>query len=507
MAGDIAMGNHNISGTGIINATTFNGALSGNAATATKLAASTTINGQSFDGSAPITITIDAGALTGDTLAAGVTASSLTSVGVLNGLTMSNNIAMGGHDITGATNIYATTFHGALSGNAATATALQTARNINGIPFNGSVDITVPAAAVTLTGDTLATNIVHSSLTGVGMLTALNMGGNITLNNHNITGVGTISATTLSATGLINANGGISTTTGALNLNSTTGFINFNNTLDVVFQNGGDVNFNNIGAANFNGFINANGGINTTGGNNLSLKSESGNVDFDNFSADVYFNFNNLHSIGSMEVDNWGTPVWTVDNGGNTAISGTLQVGGTSPGLGFAILNPTFTVDTAGNTMVGGTLYADGGINTDSGNLSLSSSGGNVVPGGTQNLGSPGSQWQNLYVSGTADVGSLSIGGGATITKHLSAATTWDPADLNDVGSPAATPFTTKAVTVTGAAVGDTVVVGFDQPIPNGCTLTGAVTALNIVTVTLVNNSATDVNLVSGNLRADVWQH
>jgi hypothetical protein len=157
--------------------------------------------------------------------------------------------------------------------------------------------------------------------------------------------------------------------------------------------------------------------------------------------------------------------------------------------------------------MVGGTLYADGGINTDSGNLSLSSSGGNVVPGGTQNLGSPGSQWQNLYVSGTADVGSLSIGGGATITKHLSAATTWDPADLNDVGSPAATPFTTKAVTVTGAAVGDTVVVGFDQPIPNGCTLTGAVTALNIVTVTLVNNSATDVNLVSGNLRADVWQH
>lgn len=39
-----------------------------------------------------------------------------------------------------------------ISGNAGTATALQTARNINGVSFNGTADITVTAAAATLTG-------------------------------------------------------------------------------------------------------------------------------------------------------------------------------------------------------------------------------------------------------------------------------------------------------------------------------------------------------------------
>ena len=40
------------------------------------------------------------------------------------------------------------TFSGALSGNATTATTLQTARNINGVSFNGSADITIPTATV-----------------------------------------------------------------------------------------------------------------------------------------------------------------------------------------------------------------------------------------------------------------------------------------------------------------------------------------------------------------------
>lgn len=59
---------------------------------------------------------------------------------------------------------------GALTGNASTATTLQTARNINGVSFNGSADITVTAAAGTLTGATLASNVLASSLTSVGTL-------------------------------------------------------------------------------------------------------------------------------------------------------------------------------------------------------------------------------------------------------------------------------------------------------------------------------------------------
>ena len=43
-----------------------------------------------------------------------------------------------------STNINATTFTGALSGNASSATQLQTARNIGGVSFNGTADINLP---------------------------------------------------------------------------------------------------------------------------------------------------------------------------------------------------------------------------------------------------------------------------------------------------------------------------------------------------------------------------
>ena len=54
------------------------------------------------------------------------------------------------------------------TGNAATATALETARTINGTSFDGSANITVTAAAGTLTGNTLSSDVTASSLTSVG---------------------------------------------------------------------------------------------------------------------------------------------------------------------------------------------------------------------------------------------------------------------------------------------------------------------------------------------------
>lgn len=58
-----------------------------------------------------------------------------------------------------------------VSGNAGTATALQTARTINGTSFDGTANITVTAAAGTLTGSTLASGVTASSLTSVGTIT------------------------------------------------------------------------------------------------------------------------------------------------------------------------------------------------------------------------------------------------------------------------------------------------------------------------------------------------
>ena len=77
--------------------------------------------------------------------------------------------------------IEAGSFVGPLTGNASTATTLATARNINGVSFNGSADITVTAAAGTLTGATLAAGVTASSLTSVGTLAALTVSGTSTL--------------------------------------------------------------------------------------------------------------------------------------------------------------------------------------------------------------------------------------------------------------------------------------------------------------------------------------
>tara|TARA_R100000458_G_scaffold30477_1_gene27924 strand:+ start:176 stop:1552 length:1377 start_codon:yes stop_codon:yes gene_type:complete len=65
------------------------------------------------------------------------------------------------------------------TGNAATATALETSRTINGVSFNGTANITVTAAAGTLTGSTLNSGVTASSLTSVGTLASLNISGDL----------------------------------------------------------------------------------------------------------------------------------------------------------------------------------------------------------------------------------------------------------------------------------------------------------------------------------------
>ena len=72
---------------------------------------------------------------------------------------------------------------GALTGNASTATTLQTARTINTVSFNGSADITVTASAATLTGTTLNSSVVSSSLTSTGTLASLTVTGATALNS------------------------------------------------------------------------------------------------------------------------------------------------------------------------------------------------------------------------------------------------------------------------------------------------------------------------------------
>jgi hypothetical protein len=94
------------------------------------------------------------------------------------GLTLAAGLTVsaGGISAAGQT-VTATTFTGnaATATLAAAATILATSRNINGTAFNGSGDITITAAAGTLTGNTLAAGVTASSLTSVGVLAAPHM--------------------------------------------------------------------------------------------------------------------------------------------------------------------------------------------------------------------------------------------------------------------------------------------------------------------------------------------
>lgn len=89
-----------------------------------------------------------------------------------------------------------------ISGNAGTATALQTARTINGVSFDGTADITVTAAADTLTGSMLASGVTDSSLVSFGASPTLVTPTiasfvNATHDHHNAAGGGTLTEAAL----------------------------------------------------------------------------------------------------------------------------------------------------------------------------------------------------------------------------------------------------------------------------------------------------------------------
>jgi len=231
---------------GNFTAGTITAALTGNASTATKLAASKNINGVAFDGSSDITISATAGTLSGTSLNSTVLSSSLTSVGTLTNLTVTNPIAgsITGNaaNVTGTVAVAnggtgATTLSGIIkgngtnamtiataadfptlnqstTGNASTATKLAASKNINGVAFDGSSDITISATAGTLSGTTLNSTVLSSSLTSVGTLTNLTVtnpiNGSITGNSANVSGTvavanGGTGATSLS--GYVKGNG------------------------------------------------------------------------------------------------------------------------------------------------------------------------------------------------------------------------------------------------------------------------------------------------------------
>ena len=149
--------------------------------TTNKLVRGTYIFGSDFDGSAEVTWSVDAtpsnviGKLVSRNSEGGFSAGTISAdlVGNVTG----NVTASSGTSTFNV--VQANTFVGAtLTGNANSATQLATPRQINGVNFNGTSNITVTAEAATLTGDTLNSTVTQSSLQQLGTLVDLNVTNN-----------------------------------------------------------------------------------------------------------------------------------------------------------------------------------------------------------------------------------------------------------------------------------------------------------------------------------------
>lgn len=142
------------------------------------------ILGSNFDGSAETTWSVDAsssnviGKLVARNSEGGFSAGTITAtfVGNLTG-NVSTSSGTSYFDTVQANNFVGAT----LTGNAFSATKLETSRTINGVPFNGTNNITVTADANTLTGESLKSTVLYSSLVQVGNLL------NLTVTNTGIT--------------------------------------------------------------------------------------------------------------------------------------------------------------------------------------------------------------------------------------------------------------------------------------------------------------------------------
>ncbi|MFM1756695.1 MAG: hypothetical protein RL621_1668, partial [Bacteroidota bacterium] len=106
-------------------------------------------------------------------------------------LVASNTIADASITDTKIVSISGSKIIGNIAGNAAAATKLSTARSINGVPFDGTSDITISSIinASALSGTVLASNVVGSSLTSVGTITSGTWSGTVIDIAHGGTGM------------------------------------------------------------------------------------------------------------------------------------------------------------------------------------------------------------------------------------------------------------------------------------------------------------------------------
>jgi len=309
-------------------------------------------------------------------------------------------------------------------GNVNTAGNVSATGNITANFFigNGSQLTGVTASSVDanlLTGNTLSSNVLFSSLTSVGTLTSLSVSGTTTTGNLDT--AGTVSATgnitgdnitggNLLTGGIISAAGTITSATTITGGNlATGGTVSATGTATVGnLATGGTVSATgNVTGGNVNtaGLISATG--NVTGGNVLfgsGIVTGTGNIYGGNIIATDAF-FGNIDLTGDITVNSLTA---------NTFVSATGNVTGGNINTG-GIISATSTV-IAGNVATGGTVSATGNI-----------TGGNLLTGGvisaTGTITSANTiTGGNLSTSGTVSATGNITGGNLLTSGLISAA-------------------------------------------------------------------------------------
>jgi hypothetical protein len=369
--------------------------------------------------------------------------------------------------------------------------------------LTAAANVAITANAANLTGTTLSSTVVNSSLTSVGTLTSLAVTGNATAGNvyansgtigaslltgtlttasqPNVTSVGTL--TTLTVSGNANV-GNIGGAAGVFTANVSAGNLSSAGVLSVT----GNANVGNLGTAGLivatgnidGGNLNTGGAVAATGnvsGGNLTTAGAvvaTGNVSGGNLSTAGALSVTGNANVGNLGTGGLITATGNI-TGGNLTTAGALSVTG----------NANVGNIGAGAGVFSSTVAATG--NVSGGNLTT---GGALSVTGNANVGNIGAA-AGVFTANVS-AGNLSTGGALSVTGN---------ANVGNIGANNAV-FTLVTGTLTTAAQPNVTSVGT----LTGLEVNGNITAANITANTGVftGNGSGLTSLTGGNVTGQV---